>query len=155
MSLDKFVMRGFTASAGSSDGSWIGRASTPENATQKIENTSSSFVLGGNGGLIRNFRHQGPQQSSIQQRQNEQCFDRDELLTYGGGARREIPKNCLGSARRGGGATPGVSSNAVVGVWLALAAVVVMLLIMSESHSKKVASEWRERRANDYYGEAE
>jgi hypothetical protein len=155
MSLDKFVMRGFTSSAGSGDGSWVGRAGAPDTAPQKTEGSGSTFVLGGSAGLMRTIKAQGPQRSAATYRDHEHSFDQGELLNYGAGGRRSIPPNCLGGGRGGGGSSQGFNSNAVVGVWLALAAAVVMFLILSQSHSNTVATEWRERRSSEYYDEEE
>ena len=50
MSLDKFVMRGFTASAGSSMGQWVAKTEQPQSQEYQAQSSESgtSFVLGAN-----------------------------------------------------------------------------------------------------------
>ena len=50
MSLDKFVMRGFTASAGSSMGQWIGKSEQPQQQSYQpaSQEGGTSFVMGAN-----------------------------------------------------------------------------------------------------------
>lgn len=56
MSLDKFVMRGFTGSVGSGEGRWVASSSSSQQASSSVgrqHQSGSSFVLGGGGAVSR------------------------------------------------------------------------------------------------------
>ena len=154
MSLDKFVMRGFTSSVGSSTGSWIGRAGgTSDTPAKSVDNSGTSFVMGRGVASTRNFKAQSGASNHSEPRDEGYSFDRHDGQYHGSRPRHGILSNGGGRARGGdadsGGLFGGKGSNAIVGFWLALIVIGLMVFLSSQSSSKKKVNEWRERRSYD------
>lgn len=109
MSLDKFVMRGFTASTGNSTGQWVQKVpgigeSATVNKPQEPGAERSSFVLGGNPLGKKTYQTQ----SGIK----DPTLDRDyglrqhDIRTQGTALRRNAPKSCFGGGAETSDSTP-------------------------------------------------
>ena len=84
MSLDKYVMRGFTGSLGSGEGRWVATAApaTSQPSQRPDSSSGTSFVMGGNprgGGGSR----AGGQGSTQQFREDRYSFDAAEIRSKG------------------------------------------------------------------------
>lgn len=99
MTLDKYVMRGFTSSVGNSSGQWVARSpdSQQSQTFQPNNDGGTSFVLGGG---IANSSARG--KAAPKHRDNDYLFNATNVLSEGTSGGRTIPSNCIGGGRGDG-----------------------------------------------------
>jgi len=104
MSLNKFVMRGFTTSAGSGQGNWV--SSSPESqgsqTFQPNNDGGTNFVMGGGGLSNPSYRKGTSSRHVAGFRDADYEYNPSDVMNGGTGGRREAPSGCFG-----GGASSG------------------------------------------------
>jgi hypothetical protein len=130
MSLDKFVMRGFTSSLGESSGQWVAKdpASQAPGSFMPKRDDGTSFLMGGGVGQPRRGGNDG---KPFAFKDPDYFFDKREIMNGGGATKRDsIPSGCFGGGA--GNDKSGTSSQAaIMGVFMALITIVLALIAMS------------------------
>ena len=130
MSLDKFVMRGFTSSLGESSGQWVAKdpASQPSNTFMPKRDDGTSFLMGGG---VEQPRRGGNDGKPYTFKDPDYFFDKREIMNGGSATRRDsVPSGCFGGGS--GGEKSGSSSQAaIMGVFMGLITIVLALVAIS------------------------
>jgi hypothetical protein len=157
MSLDKFVMRGFTGSTGQSMGQWVAKApqagaAAPQARTPVAGEGSSSFILGNGANLRPNYvAKDGFRESQSKSCQDGYGFHAQDVMQRGTTPLKNHPrsKSCFSAPTfRGGGGEGAGEAQAfkAITILFFLFAVLVMVAIM---YSARVPN--REIREDDVY----
>ena len=144
MSLDKFVMRGFTGSTGSSTGQWVSRSadSHKEQTFQPDRDTGTSFVLGGGGGSSGRAKHTNSG-STLGQQEAQPLSPRGEIRVHGARGRGDIPSGCFGGGGGKSASSSADSSKVIPAVFLAVAFFICMFIAISASPASNQGLEGR------------
>jgi hypothetical protein len=161
MSLDKFVMRGFTGSTGQSMGQWVakapqaGAAPQPQTRTPQPGEGSSSFILGSGGNLRPNYNAKdGFRDSQSKNCQDGYSFQALDVMQRGTTPPKNTmrQKSCFSTPtfRGGGGEGAGeVQAYKAITILFFLFAVLVLVAFM---YAGRVPN--REVREDDVYWRA-
>lgn len=145
MSLDKFIMRGFTGSTGSSTGQWVSSSldSHKEQNFQPNRDTGSSFVLGGGGSSGRSKYTDSNSGSTLGQHGKQSLSPRDEIRLHGARGSGDIPSKCFGGGGGKSASSSADSSKVIPAVFLAVAFFICMFIAISASPASNQGLEGR------------
>jgi hypothetical protein len=151
MSLDKFVMRGFTSSVGSSQGKWVssGPQTQAPPAYQANHEQGSSFIMGG-GALsrppCRDSKETGKHIPKLVD--DRYSYNANDVMRGGTSNCGGIPSNCIGGGNTSSGTID--SQKAVPFVFYAIAVILCAMVAMASSGPSK---QQRDKSKTPAYGE--
>jgi hypothetical protein len=131
MSLDKFVMRGYTGSVGNSSGQWVARSpdSQQPQTFQPNNDGGTSFVMGG-GGLARPYYRNGGRGRNVPNyRDEDYMFNSADVSSGGTAMRRDAPSGCFGA--RGGSSGGMDGQKAIIFIFIIIMAIVCAFVALS------------------------
>lgn len=125
MSLDKFVLRGFTASTGGGADGWVAKTSQPytQQTVKESHNSGTSFVMG----------RGRPQSSSNQHSKEAMASHREEVRTHGTRGSGTLPKQCFGSSGSSQSSSIPYSGTVIPAMFFLMAIIVIVYLAAGSS----------------------
>jgi len=137
MSLDKFILRGFTASTGGGADGWVAKTSQPytQQTVRDSGNVGTSFVMG-------NGRRSS---SGNQQAKEAMGSSRDDVRTVGTRGSGPLPKQCFGSSDPKNSSSIPYSGTVIPAVFFLMALIVVVYLSVGSGGGSSRFDTSRER----------